>query len=107
MAGAEAPAISWGVEVESLEYELQSELNLSRALRSAVVSKVRVAGGDSRAWIEGTVRRSAVEGVDGPVEEVQRVHAELQPFAFGDREAFVEREIHVGVARTANVADAA
>jgi hypothetical protein len=44
-AGAETPAFSGGgVEVKNLEYKLQSELNLPRALRAAEVSEVWIAG---------------------------------------------------------------
>ncbi len=77
MAGAETPAISRGVEVENLEYELQGELNLSRALRSTKVSKVWVAGRDSGTWIKGTARWATKEGVNRPVKQVQGVHTEL------------------------------
>src|SRR5271168_1012829 len=91
----------------NLEKELQSELDLSRPLRTAEVSKVRIAGRSARARIKGAVGWASVECINGPIEQVERVHAELQPLALGDRKTLVQREIDIGVARTPNVANTA
>ena len=68
MASAEAPAFSMGCRSRNLEYELQSELDLSCTLGPTEVPKVGIAGRDSGARIKRAVRRPSEEGVDRPIE---------------------------------------
>lgn len=71
------------------------------------MSKVRVTRGRPGAGIKGAARRPAEECPDWTVEKVQGFHTELQFLALGNGKTLVQAEVYVGVARTAEVADAA
>ena len=85
----------------NLEYELQSELKLTSALRTGNLAKRSAAG------IKGATGRSAAESPDGVVERIESIQSKLKCSLFAEAEFLLQAGVEDLRPGAANVADGA